>query len=157
MISEYGNYQMLIEKKALVRPDIMVVTIDANCAKHTRKRKEVLDETHQPYRGMVVVGCPDPHVERWYLADIPSFQRVVGISPHFQKRKCQRDYYKRVLASAVRDGGHPLTLGGIEFAEELVEVMDLYAAGKADTSLGTFIDDLRKGLRRMGETRNSCG
>jgi hypothetical protein len=52
------------------------------------------------------------------------------------------------LAEAVRDAGHPTTLGGIEFAAELINGMDLYRAGRNDHSLRAFLDDLRKGLRQ---------
>jgi hypothetical protein len=40
-----------------------------------------------------------------------------------------------------------VTLGGIEFAEEIVECMDLYRAGKDEPSLKHFIDELRSALR----------
>lgn len=37
--------------------------------------------------------------------------------------------------------------GGIEFAAELAEAMDLYRAGRADASLRAFLDDLRAALK----------
>ena len=45
---------------------------------------------------------------------------------------------------------HPVTLGGVEFALELVEAMDLYRAGRNDPSLKAFLDDFRAILRRRG-------
>ena len=36
-----------------------------------------------------------------------------------------------------------------EFAEEIVEAMDLYRAGRAVASLGPFVDDLRGALKRL--------
>ena len=39
------------------------------------------------------------------------------------------------------EAGYPPTLGGIEFAREIVQVMDLFRAGKADRSLKHFIDN----------------
>lgn len=39
------------------------------------------------------------------------------------------------------DAGYPPTLGGIEFAREIVQAMDLYRAKKTDRSLKHFIDD----------------
>ena len=48
---------------------------------------------------------------------------------------------------AVREAGHPPTLGGLEFAQELVGAMDLYRASKNDHSLGAFVNDLRGKLR----------
>lgn len=96
----------------------------------------------------LVAACPDPHVERWYLADPQSFERVVGKRPDIGTRKCVRDHYKRVLASAIVQGGHPATLGGVEFAPELVEAMDLYRAGRNDSSLKAFVDDFRAKLHQ---------
>jgi hypothetical protein len=43
--------------------------------------------------------------------------------------------------------GTPPTLGGIEFARDIVEELDLYRAGKHDRSLGAFVDDLRRRLK----------
>ena len=83
------------------------------------------------------------------MADPESFQAVVGQRPTVGKKKCARDYYKDALAKAVRQAGHPPTLGGIEFARELVTGMDLYRAGKNDRSFKAFIDDLRGRLRTL--------
>jgi hypothetical protein len=94
------------------------------------------------------MACPDPHVERWYLADPASFQVVVGRRPKVGKKKCARDHYKDLLSTAIQQAGYPATLGGIEFAPELVEGMDLYRAKKNDHSLGALLDDLRNQLRR---------
>jgi hypothetical protein len=95
------------------------------------------------------VACPDPHIERWYLADPESFKDVVGHRPTIARKKCARDYYKDALAKVVRKAGYPATLGGIEFAQELVERMDLYRAGRNERSLKAFVDDLRGRLRTL--------
>jgi hypothetical protein len=55
------------------------------------------------------------------------------------------------LAEAVRKGGNPATLGGIEFASDLVESIDLFRAGKNEPSLRHFIDDIRKAATHMGK------
>ena len=83
------------------------------------------------------------------MADPESFKGVVGHRPTIAKKKCARNYYKNALANAVRKAGHPATLGGIEFAPELVERMDLYRAGKNERSLKAFVDDLRGKLRTL--------
>ena len=51
------------------------------------------------------------------------------------------------LTEAIRKGNQPATLGGIEFAAELVDAMNLYRAGRSDSSLRAFVDDLRRRLR----------
>lgn len=101
-----------------------------------------------PFRQVTAVACPDPHVERWYMADPQSFAEVVGKVPRLRRRKCDRDCYKEMLTRLVAASGHPSTLGGIESAHDLVEAMDLYRAGKNAKSLKHFVDDLRTLLRR---------
>jgi len=98
-----------------------------------------------------VAACPDPHIERWYLLDPRLFARIVGPAPPLGRKKCERGHYKQLLRKAVRDAGHPATLGGIEFARDLATHMDLYRAGKTDRSFKAFLDDLRGRLRSSGE------
>lgn len=148
-MEELSLYQNVVSKgvAGTTRPDILIVGIDGNCRTFTRAREEIKAAIKAPFSGALATACPDPHIERWYLADPDSFKAVVGHRPAVGKKKCARDYYKNVLANAVRQAGHLATLGGIEFAPELVEDMDLYRAGRNDRSLKTFLDDLRRGLR----------
>lgn len=149
-VTEYELYQRLVRKGAAfaAMPDLVVVAIDGNCTTFAKKRSEIEGATNASFVDRLVVACPDPHVERWYLADPESFRTVVGQQPAVGRKKCERDHYKHILAKAVREAGHPPTLGGVEFASELVGAMDLYRAGKNDHSLGAFVDDLRGKLRQ---------
>ncbi|MBI4676021.1 MAG: DUF4276 family protein [Elusimicrobia bacterium] len=150
-VAELGRYQDLVRKGAAgaTAPDLLIAGIDGNCSTFAKAKKAIKGATHAPFSSRLVVACPDPHVERWYLADPESFKEVVGLWPTVAKKKCSRDYYKNALAKAIRKAGHPATLGGIEFAQELVERMDLYRAGKNDRSLKSFADDLRTNLRAV--------
>ena len=154
-IKEFRLYQEYMDASPWTpTPDLIVVAIDTNCVGFVQKRNEIQDATQQNYRHKVVPACPDPHVERWFLADPTSFEAVVGARPSLASQKCQRDHYKSLLSATIRNGGHPPTLGGTEFAPELVEGMDLYRAGKTDSSLKAFIDDLRAALhtwRRLSQ------
>jgi hypothetical protein len=148
-VAELKLYQDVVEKASgeTTQPDLLIAGIDGNCSTFAKARKTIEGATRAPFSDRLVVACPDPHVERWYLADPESFKEVVGLWPTVAKKKCARDYYKAALANVVRKAGHPATLGGIEFAQELVERMDLYRAGKNDRSLKSFVDDLRAKLR----------
>ena len=148
-LQEYRIYQRLVIANAVPDPlpDLIVVGIDGNCTTAAKKRKEIEEATDQSLLGRMVSACPDPHVERWYLADPDSFHAIVGYRPTVGRKKCARDHYKRLLSDAVRNAGHPPTLGGIEFAGEIAQGLDWYRAGKADGSFGSFVEDLRKGLR----------
>lgn len=132
----------------LTMPDLLVVGIDANCSKHSEARERVRAELLPAFRDITVIACPDPHVERWYLGDREGFRAAVGAQPVFKAGKCERDYYKQRLENAVRDADEVPTLGGIEFAREIVLQMNLYRAGKADRSMKAFLDDLSAALRR---------
>jgi len=148
-VSEFKKYMVLLEKGVLVRPELIVVGIDANCSRFNAKRKEILEIGSQAYSSMVVAACPDPHVERWYMADSGAFHSIVGSTPHIKQKKCKRDYYKAALANAIRQAGHPPTLSGLEFAEELAGAIDIYTAGKSDRSFSSFIGDLRSATRSL--------
>jgi len=150
-VTELKLYQDLVQKGAAgtTGPDVLIAGIDGNCSTFARAKKAIVAATHAPFSDRLVVACPDPHVERWYLADPESFKTVVGLRPTVGKKKCARDHYKRLLARAVQQAGHPPTLGGIEFAAELVRAMDLYRAGRSDRSLQAFVDDLRGKLRTL--------
>jgi hypothetical protein len=148
-LTELGLYQRMIQKGqvGLGLPDLLVVGIDANCQSLTKARKAVEAKLEPPFIDRTVLACPDPHVERWFLADPTSFAQVVGASPKIGKRKCERDVYKGVLREAVVNAGHPVGLGGVEFAEEIVDAMDLYRAGKGEKSLKLFVDAVGRYLK----------
>ena len=150
-LQEFGTYQALVEKGALANraPDVVVVVIDGNCATSRRKREEIKKATRPRLLDRLVTGCPNPHVERWFLADPDSFHQVVGYRPVVGREKCEREHYKRLLIDAIRKGHQPATLGGIEFAAELVEAMNLYRAGRSDSSLRAFVGNLRSRFREI--------
>ena len=47
----------------------------------------------------------------------------------------------------VTGAGHPSTLGGIEFGQELGDARDLFRVGNNDSSLGAPVSYLREGFR----------
>ena len=141
-IAELKLYQAAVRSGLLTdMPDLVFVAIDANCRRLNQAWAEIDDNIEEPFQGRAVIACPDPHIERWYLADPESFVQVVGQRPRLGKKKCERGRYKSILASTIAAAGHPPTLGGIEFAQELVEAMDWYRAGKNDRSLRRFLGD----------------
>lgn len=129
--------------------DLFLVGIDGNCSTSHEMRREILARCMPEFADRLVMACPDPHIEKWFMADPETFHRVVDAKPRVGKDKCQRDYYKRLLASTVANAGQPAPLGGIELAEDLVQAMDLFRAGKADPALGKFVDDLRAAIKRL--------
>ncbi len=157
-VRAFQGYQVLREKglAGTALPDVLVVAIDGNCATFAEKQKEIRRTTRPAFEHMIVAACPDPHIERWYVGDPRSFERVVGCRPRkAPARKCDRGVFKKILADAVASGGHPLLLGGVDFAAKLVEEMDLYRAGRTDQSFSAFVEDLRGMLRRASRGARS--
>jgi hypothetical protein len=152
VLSELQLYQKMAVKGLVPAADLMLVAIDANCKRFHQARKEIHEALIDPLEKKWVIACPDPHVERWYMADPDSFELVVGARPKLVRRKCKRDYYKTVLSKTIREAGHIPMLGGIEFARELVDKMDLYRAGKNDNALNSFIAEARSAFREIRKT-----
>ena len=150
-LEELSLYQKGVLKapSQMTTPDLIFIAIDANCKRWNAARKDIEGNVEGNFKDRSIVACPDPHIERWYLADLDSFAQVVGVRPRVAKKKCLRDYYKSVLSKAIIDAGYPPTLGGIEFAQDLVTAMDLYRAGKTDRSLKHFLDDTRARFRSL--------
>ncbi len=146
-LAELTLYQESVIGGLVGMPDLLVVAIDANCSTFTQARAVIEGQLQNAFAGRTIPACPDPHIERWYLADLNSFHRIVGVRPKIGRQKCQRDVYKALLAQAVVDTGHPATLGGLEFSEELAAAMNFYRAGKADNSLKHFLEDATARLK----------
>lgn len=149
-LMELRTYQRAVLSGAagLTRPDLLVVVIDANCKRLVEARNGVLGETTAGAAGETVVACPDPHVERWFFADPEAFVRVIGVDQQPGQRKCERGRYKSMLRDAVSRAGHFPTLGGLEFAQDLVRELDLHRASRNEPSLGALIDGLRAFAQR---------
>jgi hypothetical protein len=144
-LDELQTFQTLVERGVLglSEPDLLVVGIDANCSPWHQVRRRILARLAPQLRPKAAAACPDPHIERWFMADPASFEQTLGRRPRVGKRKCERDRYKRILARTVRDAGYPALLGGLEFADDIVSVMDLYRAGKSEKSLKHFVDSVK--------------
>lgn len=148
-LAEFEAYQKAIVRGHIEGPDLIVVATDTNCSSVRAKRREILEKTEDVLRDFVIPACPDPHIERWFFADPVAFEHVIGRCPGLRRRKCGRDFYKSLLHKTVIDLGHVSTLGGIEFAEELIEQLDFYRAGKNEPSLRSFLTDLTNAIARV--------
>src|SRR5882724_11393904 len=78
--SEFNVYQthVLRRMEGMKFPDVLIVAIDANCTGFNDARNSILDGIDASLKSQAIVACPDPHIERWYLADQTAFQQVVG-------------------------------------------------------------------------------
>jgi hypothetical protein len=150
VLKELAQYQKLVMLGAATMslPDVLVVAIDTNCHGLTKRKQEIRKQLRPAFRNRTVIAAPDPHVERWYLADDHAFRKIVGIEPPKEPRKCERDRYKKLLLDSVRQAGHPAILDGIEFGRELAQHMDFYRVGKSEPSFKQFVDDAQSVFKR---------
>ena len=129
-------------------PDLIVVATDANCVGVQQRIKDI---DASAALSPVVLAVPDPHIERWLLLDGAAFKSVFGKGCNAPDRKCDRGRYKHQLFEAVHANGITPQLGGIEFAGEIVQQMDIENAARADSSLRRFVDELRRVFRQWGD------
>lgn len=142
VVSELKQFLRDLQLGRNTQPDLLVVGTDANCkglVERLRQIAEVTDKVGVP----TVCAVPDPHIERWLLADSAAFKQVFGKGCNAPDHKCQKDRYKHLLAEAIRATGISPNLGGIEYSDEIVEAMNLERAGRHDASLAHFISNLK--------------
>lgn len=130
--------------------DLVVVIRDTDCrGVDTIKTRyfRLIDDVG--YLGEVVVGAPEPHIECWYLSDPAALQRVLssGVQAPVPDSKCGSGRFKRLLSQTVKDAGVEPAEGGIEYAGDIVEEMDIYRACTNVPSLDTFVRDFKRALR----------
>ena len=151
-LKEYRTYQAA---RSFLRagdpvPDLVVVALDGNCSSFAATRTSIEDATDDTLRTRLVAACPDPHIERWYLADPSALKRLVGRTPTLGATKCERHYYKKLLAKTLRGGPYPaVRYDDTEFAPRIVEEMDLHRAGRNDHSLRAFIRQTADRLKQI--------
>lgn len=126
-------------------PDLIVVATDANC-KGLNERTRELERLDVPVP--VIQAIPDPHIERWLLLDGAAFRDVVGLGCDAPDQKCERERYKQLLINAIYNAGITPSLGGIEFAEDIVQRMNLERVMQADRSLNRFVSEIHQTFRQ---------
>ena len=141
VVSEFRQYLYDLDRQGGERPDLIVAATDANC-KGLTERTDALSAVTRRAELKIVFAVPDPHIERWLLVDSGAFKRVFGRGCNAPDQKCERARYKKMLIDAIRESGITPSLGGIEYAEDIVKEMDLGQAARQDASLRRLLDDL---------------
>jgi hypothetical protein len=149
VFNELTALRQVLVRAGVPTPDVLIAAVDGNCETSAKMRRMIHDCLGAGLVPHAVAACPDPHVERWLFADLAAFARVVGLQPRVARRKCARDYDKSIRTKSLGDAGRPSLLGGLEYAADIVDAMDLYEAGRNDASLRHFVDDLRSRLREL--------
>lgn len=133
---EFGQYLADVEKGTIARPDLIVVATDSNCFGYAARRHQLekVTERHPALAENVAYAIPDPHIERWLLADPEAFRDVVGKGCTLPKLKCNKDEYKTLLYQSVRNAGVRPVLGGLEYAEDIMKVANLAKVEQSEPS-----------------------
>lgn len=127
----------------LASPDLLILTVDADCEANTT-RQRVDDLVQQAgYNGPLLLAVPDPHIERWYMSDPEALRTVSGSTnlPALPAIRCRKDLFKKALRQIFVSAGINPPLGGTEYGDEIVERMDIFHARSNDGSLDRFFHD----------------
>jgi hypothetical protein len=155
VISELKRYIRDLERGKESLPDLLIVAIDGNNEGYSIRKKEIDDATKN-FSGATIYAIPEPHVERWLLLDSKAFKNVLGKGCNAPDRKFDRDRYKRLLLEAVRNTDRIPILGGMEYAEELVNAMDLEYLEKTEESLGKLLKALRDKFKEWERSEHTA-
>ena len=134
-------------------PDLLVISVDANSVGIGPTRDEVREYVDDTVTPRLAIACPDPHIERWYVADAAAFAEIVGVDPTLPKQKQSKDIYKNHLRSILEDAEIEILLGAHEIGPDIAAQMDIYAAGKADQGFKLFVDEARQAFMSVKSSR----
>jgi hypothetical protein len=132
---------------------LVIVGKDANCFGVGKARQEIDAQLAGAAVPAVLHCIRYPHVEKWLLLDSQAIAAVGGASQGaIALDKCgkrHKEFYKEVLRTCFTVDDAPPAQGGLEFAPQLAEAIDVYRCCVADPSFKRFVDDLRAALRQM--------
>lgn len=138
--------------------NVLIVASDGNCQGYIQKRNQLIGYAekskidHLDFNRFIF-AIPDPHIEKWYMNDPKGFNAAIGsgVLPVLPPYKCEKGLYKKIMKDTIASSCVTPQFGGYEYGERIVEEMDFYEAGKADSSLKHFINDLGSALQRIKE------
>jgi len=150
VFTELRAYLVDIRRNVKSMPDILVVAVDANKRGVNKTRKEIndiIDKFQMP--DFVVHAVPDPHIERWMLIDGSAFSAVFGKGCNAPDNEFGKSRYKKLLIEAIQASGTTPLLGGMEFADDIVDHLNLEKIRFADKSFGDLLHELEAMFRRL--------
>ena len=152
VITEFRAYLRDLHRERFGLPDLLIVVTDANCKEYLERKKEI-DVVNDRYKDFTICAIPDPHIERWLLLDSAAFKSALGKGCDAPDQKCSKDRYKKLLLEAMQNAGVTPPLGGMEYAEDIVNAMNLQRIEQLDASFGKFLKDLQN---KFKEWSNEC-
>jgi hypothetical protein len=150
VVKELKQYLRDLYQQPGELPDLVLVATDANCM-GLAERTKMIGAVTEKVGVRIVCAIPDPHIERWLLVDSAAFKAVFGRGCDAPDQKCERARYKKMLIGAIRESGITPSLGGIEYAQDIVNEMDLDRVARNDDSLGRLLGDLDAVFREWAQ------
>lgn len=153
-ISQYENFLRDVSGDRDSFFDVLIVAVDSNCTGYTKKVGALKYEAEKAgYRMIdsIVYAVPDPHIEKWYMNDPAALSAALEVQKQYSppQHKCEKGLYKKALSDACIDAGARPLLGGIEYAALIAEAMDIYQAGRNDSSFDNFVKSLKACFNRL--------
>jgi len=150
-LEAFSNFLQQAARFPHLAADLLVVGSDANCKGFVERRNQIQKAPGQSVYPAILTAIPDPHIERWFLLDLPALSeaakiKLSGAPPAY---KCDKSRYKTLLRDVFRNSGVTPLLGGTEYGPRLAQIMDLYAAAKQDPGFGDFISECRRWLKQQ--------
>lgn len=142
VIKEYQLYLRDLRHEKAGVPDLLIAATDANCKGYVERRRDI-EEKNEEFKNFTICAIPNPHIERWLLLDSAAFKSVLGKECDAPDQKCSKDRYKKLLLEAMQNAGVTPPLGGMEYAEDIVNAMNLQRIEQVDASFGKFLNDLQ--------------
>ena len=144
VIAELDAYLRDLKRQGSPWPDLLIVATDANCKGLNERTRQI---GHRGEPTPMILALPDPHIERWLLLDGAAFKEVFGMGCAAPDQKCDRGRYKERLIEAIYATGTIPRLGGIEYAEDIMQRINIDRAARMDPSFRHFVTVLRNTFR----------
>ena len=141
VITELDAYLRDLKRQGSPWPDLLIVATDVNC-KGLNERTREIGARVSPVP--MILALPDPHIERWLLLDGAAFKEVFGKGCDAPDQKCDRGHYKQRLIEAIFAAGIKPSLGGIEYAEDIIQQINIDRASRVDRSFRRFVEDMHR-------------
>lgn len=148
VIAELDDYLRDLKRQGSPWPDLIIIATDANCKGLNERTREIVP---QDAPAPIILAIPDPHIERWLLLDGAAFRAVLGKGCDAPDQKCERNRYKKLLIDAIYAAGTTPRIGGIEYAKDIIQKMNINRAAQADRSFKRFVSNLRNIFRGWQE------
>jgi hypothetical protein len=149
VLTEFKRFLSHLKNEREELPDLLIIATDANCKGYAERKKEI-DKIAVEYKNLTLYAIPEPHIERWLLLDSAAFKSATGKGCKAPDKKCSRDRYKKFLLEAMQNAGIVPPLGGMEYAKDIVDAMDIQKMERANTSFGKFLKELKHIFKEWG-------